>query len=125
MQRYCTASIALLGFLASRRVEKSGWLAVMIIMTCFALLGVYFSGRQLWLHSLPPDAVPACMPSLNTLVHYFPWQAVIEAVFMGTGDCAHEQYHVLGLPLPAWGLLYFVAVVLVSSLLIILRRKNG
>lgn len=125
MQRYCTASIALLAFLASRRVDKSGWLAVMVIMVCFAILGVYFAGRQLWLHSLPPEAVPACMPSLDTLIHYFPWQSVIEAVFMGTGDCAHEQYHILGISLPAWGLFYFIAVILASSILIFLKRKTA
>ena len=124
MQRYCMASVALLAFLASRRVNKSGWLPVMVTLICFALLGVYFAGRQLWLHSLPPESVPACMPNLDTLIHYFPWQAVLEAIFMGTGDCAHEQYHVLGLSLPVWGLVFFVAVIISSSILIAFKRVS-
>jgi len=124
MQRYCTATIALLAFLASRRVDKRGWLALMVTLMCFSLLGVYFAGRQLWLHSLPPESVPSCMPSLDTLVHYFPWQAVLEAIFLGTGDCAHEQYQVLGLSLPAWGLIYFIFVIVVACVVLVSRRKS-
>ncbi len=125
MQRYCMASVALFAFLASRRIEKKGWMALMIIMVCFALFGIYFTSRQLWLHSLPPESVPTCMPSLETLIHYFPWQAIMEAIFMGTGDCAREQYLILGVPLPAWGLFYFISVVLGGSVLIYLRRKSS
>ena len=124
MQRYSIATIALLALIASRRLGKSGWLAVMIMIIFFAVLGGYFAGRQLWLISLPDGSAPSCMPSLTTMIHYFPWQAVIEAIFLGTGDCAHEQYHIFGLSLPAWGLLYFTVVLVFSAVIIALQQKK-
>ncbi len=78
----------------------------------FALAGLYFSGRQLWLQSLPTDAVPACMPGLDVMMKYFPWKDVAHALFWGAGDCAEVSWTWLGLSMPAWSFLYFLLMFL-------------
>jgi disulfide bond formation protein DsbB len=71
-------------------------------------LGLYFALRQLWLLSLPGHAVPACLPGLSVLFHYFPWQDTLHALLWGTGDCTEIRATWLGLSLPAWSTLYFL-----------------
>ncbi len=79
-------------------------------VTVAALVGSGFSLRQLWLQSLPPDQVPACGPDLYYMVEVFPLSEVLLAMTVGTGDCA-EVHPVLGLSIPAWVLLAFMAFI--------------
>lgn len=80
-----------------------------------SLIGSGFSLRQLWLQSLPADQVPACGPDLYYMVEVFPLSEVLRAMTVGTGDCA-EVHRVLGLSIPAWVLLAFLAFVVAAIL---------
>lgn len=90
----------------------------------FASAGLYFAGRQLWLQSLPPEKTPACMPGLDVLIQYFPWQEVMRALFLGAGDCAETAWLWLGLSMPAWASLYFVGILTVNVILYCLLGKR-
>lgn len=83
---------------------------VAILIMVFALIGLYFAGRHLWLQSLPADQIPACLPGLDVLIRYFPWQDVVHALLWGAGDCAEVSWRLLGLSMPAWVALYFIAM---------------
>lgn len=83
----------------------------------FALAGLFFALRQIWLMSLPADQIPACLPGLKVLVQYFPWKEVAHALFWGSGDCTEITWTWLGLSLPTWSAIYFLLVALFSAVL--------
>lgn len=72
-----------------------------------ALFGAVVSGRHLWIQSLPADRVPSCGPDLGYMMDTFPFAKVLKMVFTGSGECAKVE-PVLGLPMPAWTLLWFL-----------------
>ncbi len=92
----------------------------------FSVFGMYFSGRQLWLQSLPADNAPACMPGLEVLMKYFPVQDLIHALLWGAGDCAKVSWRMLGVTMPGWSLFYFIGMFLAAAILYVrLLRANS
>ena len=73
-----------------------------------AALGGYFSGKQLWLQSLPEDQVPACGIPVDYLFDSFSASEAISMLLRGDGNCAEVQWQLLGLSMPAWVMLAFV-----------------
>lgn len=122
MQRYLVVLICVTSLLASRWMHKSAVKPVLGLQLFLALAGLYFAGRQLWLESLPADQTPACMPSLDVLIHYFPWKDVLKALFLGSGDCGKVEWSLLGLSLAAWSLIYFV-VIFITTLFLMIKYK--
>ncbi len=76
-----------------------------------ALGGIAVAGRHLWIQSLPADQVPSCGPGLGYMLDTFPFARVLKMVFTGSGECAKVE-PVLGLPMPAWTLIWFVLLAL-------------
>lgn len=72
--------------------------------------GVAVAGRHAWLQSLPPDQVPACGPDLAYLFDSFPLAEALKKVFSGSGECAEVVWQFLGLSMPAWVLLWCLAL---------------
>jgi disulfide bond formation protein DsbB len=87
-----------------------------------AMLGIAVAGRQLWIQSLPADQVPSCGPPLDYMFSAFPFAKVLKLVFTGSGECAKVEL-ILGLPVPAWALLWFVALA-VLAIMATRRRVN-
>jgi disulfide bond formation protein DsbB len=52
----------------------------------------------------------------------FPWQEILEAMVMGTGECGDVVWTFLGLSIPGWTLVAFVGMALVN-LWIALKAK--
>lgn len=75
-----------------------------------ALAGIVVAGRHVWLQSLPPGAIPACGPGLDTIMERFPLLEALELVFRGSGECANVDWQFLGLSMPAWVLIWFVVL---------------
>jgi disulfide bond formation protein DsbB len=94
--------------------------------TAGALLGALFggvvAGRHLWIQSLPADRVPSCGPDLGYMMDTFPFAKVLKMVFTGSGECAKVE-PVLGLPMPAWTLLWFV--LLAAWAVMAARRRSA
>lgn len=125
MQRFCAfmfAMFCLMGLCLSTRGRGR---VVAIFQMLFTAAGLFFAIRQLWLQSLPAGQAPACLPGLDILIHYFPWQDVFLALFWGTGDCAEVTWTLLGLSMPAWAALYFFMMLLVSGLSLFLLRSSS
>ena len=75
-----------------------------------ALTGAGIAGRQVWIQHLPPDQVMACGPSLDYLLRMLPLSKVIATVLKGDGSCAEVTAQWLGLSLPLWTLIAFLAL---------------
>ena len=76
--------------------------------TVTALLGSYFSGKQLWLQSLPEDQVPACGIPVDYLFDSFSVSEAISMLLRGDGNCAEVQWQLLSLSMPGWVMVTFV-----------------
>lgn len=79
-----------------------------------ALGGASISARHVWLQHLPADEVPACGPGLEYMFKNFPLGETLRMMLTGTGDCAKVDWTLLGLSMPAWVLLCFLALAVLS-----------
>jgi len=79
-----------------------------------ALGGASISARHVWLQHLPPEEVPACGPGLEYIFTHLPLTATLKAMVNGTGECAKVDWTLLGLSMPAWVLLCFLGLALLS-----------
>ncbi len=75
-----------------------------------SLAGALIAARHVWLQSLPADQVPACGPTLNYLMDVMPLKEVVSYVLKGEGSCAKIVGEWLGLTLPMWTMIGFVAL---------------
>jgi disulfide bond formation protein DsbB len=122
MQRICV--FVLLGLMGLTLGSLLRARIISFIQVLVACAGLFFALRQLWLQSLPPGAAPACMPGLDVLIHYFPWQDVARALLWGTGDCAEATWSLLGISMAGWSALYFLFMV-ISSLFLYFRTQTS
>lgn len=107
---------ALTGYLGVRRV--SAWFVVIL-----SLSGAALAIRHLYLQNIPADQLPACLPGLSYMFEVFPWQEIMQAMIMGTGECGEVVWTFLGLSIPGWTLVAFVSMAVVN-LGIALRSKK-
>lgn len=121
MQRFCVFLLLIIMGLSLGTKKKAHLVSLMQIIV--AVAGLYFSLRLMWLQSLPVGQAPACMPGLDVLIHYFPWQTVVKTLFWGTGDCAETPWNLFGISLAGWCTLYFSVMVLTGFLLYFSTRS--
>ncbi len=100
-----TGTFSLLAFLHNYGIKVYGGL-----ITLSALAGGFFSGKQIWLQSLPEDQVPACGPPVEYLFDAFNFSDALSMLFRGDGNCAKVQWTLLNLSIPAWTLLCFLGL---------------
>ncbi|CAM3475424.1 disulfide bond formation protein B [Parendozoicomonas haliclonae] len=91
----------------------------------FALMGAALAIRQLYIQHLPPDAVPACLPSLEYLVEVMPIVELMSVMLSGTGDCAEVQWVFLGLSIPGWTLVCFIGYALLGILELVRKPASS
>lgn len=87
-----------------------------------AVAGIAIAGRHVWMQNLPPDQVPACGPPLEFLRETLPLVDVIKKVLTGSGQCATIDWTLLGLSMPAWVLIAFVALAAWAAIAAFRRR---
>ena len=83
-----------------------------------AIAGAWIAGRQVWLQSLPEDEVPLCGPPLEYIIDVFPFADVLNALFMGDGNCAEIPWQFLGLSMAGWSFIWFGVIIILSLLAI-------
>ena len=83
-------------------------------VTTAGLAGTAIAGRHVWLQNLPPDQVPECGPGLEYMLDVFPLTDALRMAFTGSGECANVDWVFLGLSMPAWALLCFLALAVVG-----------
>ena len=124
MQRLC---VFLFGFFCMIGIRSFSVLRIRTITAFqlfFACAGLYFAARQVWLASLPTEQAPMCMPGLDILMRYFSWDAVLKALFLGTADCGEVTWRWLGLSMPAWSLIFFLMLFVVSFSVLVLTYQS-
>lgn len=75
-----------------------------------AVVGMAIAGNHVRLQHLPADQVPACGPGLDYLLEAMPLTGAIRKVMTGSGECAEVDWIFLGMSMPTWSLICFVAL---------------
>ena len=118
---FCIGVVALISAI-HRSVNAAKSYAIGIVV--FSLLGAALSLRHLYLQNLPTEELPACLPGLSYMLEVFPWQEIMQAMIMGTGECGDVLWTFLGLSIPGWTLVAFAGLALMNLLVIIGQHKK-
>jgi len=93
------------------------------LITLGGIGGSVIAGRHVWLQNLPPDQVPECGMGLNYMLDSMPFTDVLRQVFEGSGECALIDWTFLGLSMPAWTLVWYIGITLVT-IGVMIRAKS-
>jgi disulfide bond formation protein DsbB len=75
-----------------------------------ALVGMGISGWHVRMQNLPPSEVPSCGPGFDYMMDAFGWLGGLRMIFTSSGECAEVNWIFLGLSMPAWVFIWFVAL---------------
>jgi protein dithiol:quinone oxidoreductase len=120
--------VALLGlvFLAAALHHPAGGgrygYAAAIAVAALATIGV--AARHVYVQSLPPGTLPSCGAPLAVLLKFTPLWQVVRKVLLGSGECGEVNWRFLGLTMPAWVLVFALALGWIG-LLANLRRADS
>lgn len=113
-QRVTLAAMGIAFLLAALAPGSRGFRfgrAALIGITGLATIAT--AGRHVWIQMQPAGTVAPCGADLQFMLDIFPLTDVILKVFRAGGECAHVDWTLLGLSMPAWVLL--LAVVLTAG----------
>ena len=88
----------------------AGARAYSVLGVLVAATGAGISSWHVHIQHLPPDKVPSCGPGLGYMFDAFPWLDAVKMVFTGSGECAKVNWTFVGLSMPTWVLIWFVAL---------------
>jgi disulfide bond formation protein DsbB len=81
-----------------------------VVGALVAATGLGISSWHVHIQNLPADKVPACGPGLDYMWDAFPLADVLKMVFTGSGECHAINWSFLGLSMPFWVAIWFVAL---------------
>ena len=119
LQRIAVIAIGIVFLVAA--IHNPGRLGAGIyagLTVIIGLFGAVTAMRHVWIQSLPKDEVPACGMGLNYMLETMPLADVLEKVFKGSGECAEAGWSLLGLAIPAWTLVFFIAMMVAAIVLV-------
>ena len=79
--------------------------------------GALLAARHLYIQSMPADALPSCGMGITYMLESLPFMDVFARALKGSVECNKIDL-ILGLPIPAWTLLFFILAVIAAFLLI-------
>ena len=119
LQRIAVTAIGIVFLVAA--IHNPGRLGAGIyagLTVIIGLFGAVTAMRHVWIQSLPKDEVPACGMGLNYMLETMPLADVLGKVFKGSGECAETGWLFLGLAIPAWTLVFYIAMMVAAIVLI-------
>ncbi len=119
---YLVILLSLVGFLHKNQsliIFRSYISLAIAIIVC----GISFSIRQLYLQNLPPELVPTCGPDIDYLFETLPILEVFMLAIRGDGNCAEVLWSFLGISIPGWLLVAFVALFIYAMVSLCISKK--
>ena len=92
------------------------------IIALVTLAGAAIAARHVWITAQPPGTVAECGASLDYMLEVLPLKEVLAKVLTGSGECGKIDWRFLGLSMPAWVLVWMLALG-AWGLLVNLRRR--
>jgi len=94
-----------------------------ILLVLAAGTGAGIAGRQTWLQHNPPKVLD-CGPDLAYMIDSFPLGEILPKIFKGEGDCAKVVWKFLGLSIPEWALLWFIAIIVAAVVTVMTVQRT-
>ncbi len=111
VQRICVIGFGLVCLIAAIHGSgKTGRRVYSALGLLFVFAGGATAIRQIWLQNIPADQLPSCLPSLEYMMDALPFQEIARLVLHGTAECAEVTWTLLGMSIPEWTLLAFIAM---------------
>lgn len=120
LQRYCFALIAIVSVMALLLPKSHRTL--MGANAVFGLIGAGIAGYQLWVISQPHGSC-GVDPLIEPLNSFFVAQ-LFPSMFQANGLCETPYDPILGLSIPAWALIWFIALSFFSFVLLASKKKE-
>ncbi len=90
--------------------------AVLTFIT--AGIGAGIAAWQVWIQAQPKGSVAACGMGLDYMLETLPFTDVITRVLQGSGECAEQGWVLLGLAIPGWTFVFFIAMITAAIALV-------
>jgi disulfide bond formation protein DsbB len=120
-QRIAVIATGVVFLVAAVHNPRRGGAAVYALLTLIvAGTGAALAALQVWIQAQPKGSVASCGMGLNYMLETLPLTEVIGRVLKGSGECAEQGWLFMGLAIPAWTFVFFIAMI-VSALALIRR----
>jgi protein dithiol:quinone oxidoreductase len=116
------AIVFLIGAIVKTETRGAKWLAFGTLLT--GGLGIGLAAQHLYIQSLPADQLPSCGMGITYMLESFPFLDVFSRALQGSVECNKIDL-ILGLPIPAWNLVFFILAVIAAFLLVNHRAKSA
>ncbi len=118
LQRYAFVLVALFAALAAALPARASIVSA-IFGIVSALGGAGIAAWHVQLQLFPPPQAP-CGPSLQYLLTNLPLGRALPRIFQGYSDCTQVDWTFLRLSMPAWALLWLIAL---GAVLLVAARR--
>ena len=81
-------------------------------------IGAALATWHVWIQGQPKGAVAACGMGLNYMLETLPLTEVISKVLKGSGECAEQGWLFMGLAIPSWTFVFFIAMIAAAIALV-------
>jgi disulfide bond formation protein DsbB len=95
---------------ALHRAGRRGSVAWAVLIALIAVAGAAIAVRHVWIAAQPPGTVAECGASLDYMLEVLPLKEVLTKVLTGSGECGKIDWRFLGLSMPAWVLVWLLAL---------------
>ncbi|MES2412890.1 MAG: disulfide bond formation protein B [Pseudomonadota bacterium] len=123
VQRYALVLVAVfcaLTAISKRKAVLIGGAFLTLLMSGF---GAFVAARQSFLQWYPPE-IASCGRDFYGMIETFPLKRAIPMIFQGSGDCTKIDWVFLGGSIANWSFVCFVAIALVTLVLIVRLAKR-
>ena len=121
LQRYAFVLVALCALLSVVMPARLLWLGA-ALTSLAALIGAGVAIRHLWVKAHPSVScgIDPLETSLNEIfsARWFP------VLFQADGLCTTEYEPILGLSIPTWALLWFLAFAMLGAIIVLISRRR-
>ena len=123
LSRYTFIAIAAVSLVAAIHGPQGAALKVYAaIVALLGLTGIGISLRHSYLQHFPPK-MESCGADLDFILNTLPLSAAFPRIFGGTGSCSKVDWRFLGLSIPEWAGVWFLAFA-IAVLWVAFRRSK-
>ncbi|MCY7370834.1 MAG: disulfide bond formation protein B [Polaromonas sp.] len=117
VQRYALMAVALAAGITALTSKKPLLMSGSALMLLLSGFGAFVAARQSFLQWYPPE-IASCGRDFYGMIETFPLKRAIPMIFKGSGDCSKIDWTFLGLSIANWSFIGFVAIGLVTLVMI-------
>jgi len=111
-QRIAVIAMGIVFLVAAVHNPRRGGAAVYALLTLIvAGTGAALAAWHVWIQAQPKGSVAACGMGLNYMLETLPLTEVIGRVLKGSGECAEQGWLFMGLAIPSWTFVFFIAMI--------------